>query len=108
MSKYDDEDRDCADHTRSFGGFFKNLLQGIPWSESAHTDFTFTLDTPERRHMEVHNAKIVTAGDSIDEDIIRALAVKEGMLTLRASAREIVKRGETSIEEVLRVTTQED
>ena len=51
---------------------------------------------------------IVTSGDSIDDDIIRELAVKEGMLTLRASAREIVKRGDTSIKEILRVTTVED
>ena len=30
------------------------------------------------------------------------------MLTLTASAREIVKRGETSVEEVIRVTATED
>src|SRR5690606_6507669 len=50
---------------------------------------------------------IVNAGDTIDEDGIRELAVKEGMLTLVASAREVVKLGETSAEEVLRVTASE-
>jgi len=50
---------------------------------------------------------IVTAGDVIDDDAIRALATREGMLTLRASAREIVKQGETSVDEILRVTTDE-
>ncbi len=51
---------------------------------------------------------IVNAGEHIDEDAVRELAIKEGMLTLRASAREIVKRGETSVEEILRVTTEEE
>ncbi len=51
---------------------------------------------------------IVTARENIDDDVIREQAVKEGMLTLRASAREIVKRGETSAEEILRVTTIEE
>ena len=51
---------------------------------------------------------IVTAGEVIDDDVIRDQAVKEGMLTLQASAREIVRRGETSPEEILRVTTVEE
>ncbi len=51
---------------------------------------------------------IITAGQSIDEDLIRDTAIKEGMLTLLASAREVVKRGETSVEEIIRVTTADD
>jgi type IV pilus assembly protein PilB len=47
---------------------------------------------------------IVEAGGSIDEDAIREKAVEEGMLTLSASARELIKRGETSVEEMIRVT----
>ena len=50
---------------------------------------------------------IVEAGDTIDEDGIKAQAVKEGMLTLQASARELVKMQETSLEEMLRVTAGE-
>jgi len=50
---------------------------------------------------------IVEAGDTIDEDGLKAQAVKEGMLTLQASARELVKMGETSLEEMLRVTAGE-
>lgn len=50
---------------------------------------------------------IVEAGDTIDEDGIKAQAVKEGMLTLQASARELVKMGETTLEEMLRVTAGE-
>jgi len=44
----------------------------------------------------------------VDEDAIRETAVREGMLTLMASAREVVKMGETSIEEVIRVTATDE
>jgi type IV pilus assembly protein PilB len=50
---------------------------------------------------------IVEAQNAIDEEAIRKQAVKEGMLTLRDSAREIVKMGETSITEMIRVVTSE-
>jgi type IV pilus assembly protein PilB len=50
---------------------------------------------------------IVEAGGSIDEDGLSALAQSEGMLTLSASARELVKMGETSVAEMIRVTTTE-
>ena len=50
---------------------------------------------------------IVEAGDTIDEDGLKAQAVKEGMLTLQASARELVKLHETSLDEMLRVTAGE-
>lgn len=50
---------------------------------------------------------IVDAGETIDEDGIRDKAVEEGMLTLQASARELVRMGETSLEEMLRVTAGE-
>jgi len=48
---------------------------------------------------------IVMAQEVIDEDGIRELAIKEGMLTLRDSARTVVLKGETSIEEMIRVTS---
>jgi type IV pilus assembly protein PilB len=51
---------------------------------------------------------IIEAGISIDEDLIKDTAVKEGMLTLLASGREVVKMGETSIEEVIRVTSTDE
>ncbi|MFK7844787.1 MAG: GspE/PulE family protein, partial [Rhodothermales bacterium] len=55
----------------------------------------------EIRHM------IVEADKMIDEGAIKEQAVKEGMLTLRDSAREIVKLGETSVREMIRVVTAE-
>ena len=50
---------------------------------------------------------IVLAGGSINEEEIREIGESEGMLTLSASARVLVKRGEVSIEEMLRVTAGE-
>ncbi len=50
---------------------------------------------------------IVESGTSIDEDGLRQLAIEEGMLTLAASAREVVKAGNTTIEEMLRVVAGE-
>jgi type IV pilus assembly protein PilB len=50
------------------------------------------------RHM------IVDADDMVDESAIREHAEQEdGMLSLQASARSVVKRGETSIREMMRV-----
>ena len=54
------------------------------------------------RHM------IVEAECSIEEEAIRDKAKEEGMLTLQDSAREIVKMGETSVEEMMRVTSTEE
>ena len=51
---------------------------------------------------------IVEAGDVIDEDRLRKIAQGEGMLTLQASARVLVSRGETSLAEMLRVTAGDD
>jgi type IV pilus assembly protein PilB len=50
---------------------------------------------------------IVEAGGEINEDRIREIAEGEGMLTLAASARVLVGRGEVSIEEMMRVTAGE-
>ncbi|MEM1096549.1 MAG: GspE/PulE family protein [Bacteroidota bacterium] len=47
---------------------------------------------------------IVESETKIDEDAIRDAALRDGMLTLNDSAKEIVKLGDTSVEEMLRVT----
>lgn len=47
---------------------------------------------------------ILDAGGDIDEDVIKNQAVKNGMLTLRASGRERIKEGVTSVEEVIAIT----
>ncbi|MDT0633161.1 GspE/PulE family protein [Rubrivirga sp. S365] len=48
-------------------------------------------------------AAIVGAGEEVNENEIREIAESEGMLTLGASARVLVERGEVSVEEMLRV-----
>ena len=50
---------------------------------------------------------IVEANNMIDEEALREQARSEGMLTLSDSAREIVKMGETSVREMIRVVTTE-
>lgn len=47
---------------------------------------------------------IFSAGDNIDEDQIREIAIGNGMLTMRASGRERIKEGTTTIEEVIAIT----
>ncbi|MDZ7264326.1 MAG: GspE/PulE family protein [candidate division KSB1 bacterium] len=50
--------------------------------------------------------QILKAADEIDEDLIRETAIKNGMLTLRASGKERVKEGTTTIEEVIAATVE--
>ena len=51
---------------------------------------------------------IVVASDGmVDEEAIRDKAIEEGMLTLGASAKLLVVRGETSVEEMMRTTASE-
>ena len=52
-------------------------------------------------------AAIVGAGEEVNEEEIRRIATSEGMLTLQASARVLVLRGEVSLEEMMRVTAGE-
>jgi len=50
---------------------------------------------------------ILDSGGDIDEASIKEQAVKDGMLTLRASGRERIKEGVTSIEEVIAITIED-
>ncbi|MCG2589194.1 GspE/PulE family protein [Rhodohalobacter sulfatireducens] len=50
---------------------------------------------------------IFDAGDEIDEDALRKYAIKNGMLTLRASGRKRIKNGITTIEEVMAITLED-
>ncbi len=56
---------------------------------------------PEIRKM------ILESGNEIDEKAIQQHAVSQGMLTLRASGRERIKNGITSIEEVAAITIED-
>ncbi len=50
---------------------------------------------------------IFAAGENINEEAIRNLAIRQGMLSLRDAARERVKEGITTLEEVAYATTEE-
>jgi type IV pilus assembly protein PilB len=50
---------------------------------------------------------IVASGDTVDGDAIRALAISQGMMTLRKSGLVRLANGETSLEAVLAGTTSE-
>lgn len=50
---------------------------------------------------------ILDAGANIDEEELREYAIKNGMMSLRASGRERIKEGITSIEEVLAMTVED-
>ncbi len=52
--------------------------------------------------------KVLAAGEMIDEEGLRKQAQSEGMRSLRDSAKKIVEMGETSIEEMVRVTGTSD
>jgi len=56
---------------------------------------------------EVLRRMIFDAGDEIDEGAIRQHAIKNGMLTLRASGRLRIKNGLTSVEEVMAITLED-
>ena len=58
--------------------------------------------TREIRHL------IVESDKKLDEGAIRDLATSQGMLTLQDSARERVLMGETSVEEMMRVTASDE
>ncbi len=50
---------------------------------------------------------IAESGEEIDEESIKAQAIEEGMMTLRDSARELVRAGHTSLDEMMRITASE-
>jgi type IV pilus assembly protein PilB len=58
------------------------------------------LFTPEIRRIILKNA------ENIDEDVIRQEAIRNGMLSLRASGRERIKAGTTTVEEVFGATVE--
>ncbi|MFO7846883.1 MAG: GspE/PulE family protein [Balneolaceae bacterium] len=50
---------------------------------------------------------ILQSGGEIDEELIKETAIKNGMLTLRASGRERIKNGITTVEEIMAITVDD-
>jgi type IV pilus assembly protein PilB len=51
---------------------------------------------------------ILQAGDTLDDEAIRAEGVRRGMQTLRNSGMQLIKKGITSLEEIAAVTVEDD
>jgi type IV pilus assembly protein PilB len=109
----------CKKPTRSIDldlarllGFSDDELRHTAFYEPAGCDKCFNgfrgrqcisealLFTPDIRRIILKNA------EHIDEDVIRQEAVRNGMLTLRASGRERIKEGSTTIDEVFGATVE--
>ncbi len=75
-----------------------DCLKGYKGRTAIHEALYFTKDI---RQM------ILSTGSTINDDLLREAAVKQGMTTLRQAALELLKRGETSIDEVAAVTAEE-
>ena len=52
-------------------------------------------------------AMVAESGEAIDEDAIKEQAIKDGMLTLADSARVLVNMGETTVDEMMRMTASQ-
>jgi len=52
-------------------------------------------------------SEIIDTAHDLDEDRIRGLAARHGMLSMRDSGLERIRAGQTSIAEVLYATTEE-
>lgn len=50
---------------------------------------------------------ILQSGGEIDEEHIKETAIKNGMLSLRASGRERIKNGDTTVEEIMAITVDD-
>jgi len=50
---------------------------------------------------------ILQSGGEIDEELIKETAIKNGMLSLRASGRERIKNGATTVEEIMAITVDD-
>ena len=73
--------------------------EGYRGRAAIHEALLFTKDI---RHI------ILSAGETVNEEAIREQAVRNGMLTLRASGLERIKEGVSTLEEVLGATTGDE
>ncbi len=98
-SRFEDE-RDCTDDGRGFGGFIRSLLTGIPWSESAHAEETLVLDPPEGRHMSIHNANGKTRVYGEDRTDIEIRVEKHARAESTAAAETLLDEIEVLPDEI--------
>lgn len=110
----------CSNCKREFKPH-PEILHGLGFTDEEIASNTFyepvgcnkCNDTGYKGRMGIHEAlffskeikrMILDAGSEINEEEIKEQAIKQGMMTLRASGRERIKEGTTSIEEVIAIT----
>ena len=76
-----------------------NCIKGYKGRTAIHEALSFTKDI----------RKIILESETtIDEDAIRSAGMKHGMMTLRQTALDLLKKGITSLEEVATTTVEDD
>ncbi|MGH1361914.1 MAG: GspE/PulE family protein [Calditrichia bacterium] len=113
----------CKNCKRKMGSFDHSIALRLGFTEDEINNTTFyepvgcdQCHNGYRGRAAIHEAlyfskeirqMIFESGKEINEVAIKNLAIKQGMLTLRASARERVKEGSTSFEEVAKTTNDD-
>ena len=87
----DDRDADCSQSQGGFGGFVRNLLSGIPWSEKAETTETLRFDTPTARTLRIDNANGRTRVVGEDRDDVEVEAHKVARAESEDGARKLLQ-----------------
>jgi len=100
MDKQREESTDGPEEARGFGGFLRSLLHGIPWSESAHSEYSFRIDPPEGRHMTIHNANGKTRVVGEERDDIEVFVEKRARGETPEAANEVLDEIELLSHEV--------
>ena len=95
-----EKDRACGEDSRGFGSFLRDLLSGVPWSESAHAEETIALDPPEGRHMAIHNANGKTRILGEDRDDIEILIERRARAETVEAAEDLLDEIEVTTEEI--------
>jgi hypothetical protein len=75
-------------HGHGLGGFLRSLLAGIPWSDRAEDEDTFTLPRPTRGKLKIENSngKTVVIGEDRDDVAVRVTK------TARAESEEAARK----------------
>jgi DUF4097 and DUF4098 domain-containing protein YvlB len=71
-------------------GFIRNLVSGIPWSESADGEETVLLDVPRKNAVHVHNANGRTTIIGEDREDIEVVATKQARAECPHAAKDLV------------------
>jgi type IV pilus assembly protein PilB len=75
-----------------------DCLKGYKGRNAIHEALYFTKDIRQL---------ILDAGDTVNEELVRQAGIRNGMITLRERALDLLKKGITSIDEVTSATSED-